>query len=136
LTVRIAVIDDSPHLVSLYQSVLAQRGYQVYAHEENEQGLQEIKKLQPDLIILGNIRIANDVEFAFLRQLRNQPETHLIPIILATTGARLIEQSIVNCQNHNLTILSKPFDWHTLTTCVEAVMPATRQKPRPDDAGV
>ena len=49
---RILVIDDDPDLVEVIRLVLEADGYQVYSAINGAQGLQQVKEINPDLIIL------------------------------------------------------------------------------------
>ena len=49
---KILVIDDDPDLVEVIRLVLEASGYQVFGAINGAQGLQQVKEINPDLIIL------------------------------------------------------------------------------------
>jgi CheY-like chemotaxis protein len=49
---RILVIDDDPDLVEVIRLILEADGYQVFSAINGAQGLQQVKEINPDLIIL------------------------------------------------------------------------------------
>ena len=49
---KILVIDDDPDLVEVIRLILEASGYQVFSAINGAQGLQRIKEINPDLIIL------------------------------------------------------------------------------------
>ena len=49
---KILVIDDDPDLVELIRLTLETRGYQVFSAASGTEGLEKVKEINPDLIIL------------------------------------------------------------------------------------
>jgi CheY-like chemotaxis protein len=49
---RILVIDDDPDLVEIIRLTLESKSYQVFSAASSTEGLQKVKEINPDLIIL------------------------------------------------------------------------------------
>jgi twitching motility two-component system response regulator PilH len=124
---KIAVFDHSPHLQLLFRHILTNRGYAVFTLEEDESGLQKVEALQPDLIILGNIRSSHESDFRFLINLRAQSATKTTPVVVATTAAPHLLKSPSLEQVTNVSILFKPFNQEQLLTCVEGGLKGRQQ---------
>src|SRR5215211_5723245 len=90
---KIVIFDHSPHIQLLFRHILTYHGYAVFTLEEDEHSLQKVEALQPDLIILGNIRSSRESDFQFLTKLRVQPTTKTIPVVIATTAPSHLLQS-------------------------------------------
>jgi|SRR5215213_7372431 len=118
MNIRIAVIEQFPQIRLLFQAILTPAGYDVVSFEQDENSLQHLKALEPDLIILGDIRLSAENELQFFNTLRTQPETQAIPLIIATTSTpRLLESPLLEDVTE-LHVLYKPFQHQQLLDCV------------------
>jgi DNA-binding response OmpR family regulator len=126
---RIAVVDHSPHHLRLFQEYLGKKGFDVSAHADDEQGLDEISERAPAAIILGNLNGLSIEEWNFLLALRSRPTTSATPVILATTAPSLVEHSDLYARQDNLYLLAKPFDVHTLLVRIETALEGDANPP-------
>lgn len=79
----ILVVDDEVKNVKLIEALLTPRGYAVVTASNGEEALQRVWQVQPDLILLDVLMpILNG--FDACRQLKDDPETRLIPVVLMT----------------------------------------------------
>lgn len=104
---RILVVDDNPQIASLLNHSLTGVGYQVSIACDGLAALNEVANDPPDLILL-------DLELPHLhgdevcRRLKNDPSTHLIPIVMIT--ARGERQNKLNAWDNGADeFLTKPF---------------------------
>src|SRR5438128_430042 len=56
----ILVVDDQPHIVRLIQVNLEKEGYQVFTASDGEEGMQKVRQVNPDLVILDVIMPRKD----------------------------------------------------------------------------
>ena len=83
-TKTILLIDDSVDLVKVLALHLSARGYEVVTASTGKEGLEKLKKLEPDLIILD--LIMPDISgFNVAYQLKQESRTRNIPIIVLTS---------------------------------------------------
>ncbi len=86
---KILVIDDDPDLVELIRLTLETKGYQVFSAASGTEGLEKIKEINPDLIIL-DVMMGHVTEgFQVALALRDKPESEYapygkIPILMLT----------------------------------------------------
>lgn len=113
-TKRVLIIDDEPDVRAVVQGCLEDlAGWDVVTAASGQEGLAKAIAEQPDGIVLDVMMPGMD-GFAFLRELRKQPEGRSIPVVLLTAKINptdpqvLLELSIKG-------IISKPFDPFTLT---------------------
>ncbi len=92
---RMLVIDDSATIVALLSRMLRQNGYTVLEAEDAEKGLEIARSESPELIFLDIVLPGMD-GFAALRQLRRDPLTRDLPIIMISGNEQATEQFYVH----------------------------------------
>lgn len=81
---RVLIVEDEPSLRDLMRHLLEQEGYTVLWAEDGEEGFRRAKSERPDLIML-DVMLPKMNGFEVTQKLRQDPETCLIPIVLATS---------------------------------------------------
>ena len=82
---RVLVVDDSPTALGLLQAVFEAAHFDVVTANDGGEGLEKVQQCRPDLIVTDSIMPGVD-GFAFLRTLRENSATRLIPVIMLSTG--------------------------------------------------
>lgn len=81
---RILIIDDQPDAIRLLKQLLTANGdYRVYEADNGKDGISMIARRRPSLVIL-DLRMPDMDGFAVLQELRNNPETAQIPVLIVT----------------------------------------------------
>src|SRR5438128_8386614 len=80
---KIIVVDDHPHIVRLVQRELERDGHQVVAAADGEAALEQVQQEQPALVIL-DVVMPRKNGFEVLRELKSDPATAAIPVIMLT----------------------------------------------------
>lgn len=80
---RILVVDDNPEIVMVMRELLISRGYEVVTVTSAEQASVEIDRNTPDLI-LSDVIMPGKSGFELCRELKENPTTRLIPLVLIT----------------------------------------------------
>ena len=78
---KIIIIDDNPDFLFTMQTFLSRNGYDVETASDANTGIELIRKHQPDLIMLDVMMENTYSGFEVCRQVRNDPELKLTPII-------------------------------------------------------
>lgn len=104
---RILVVDDDPDILEVFQLALESEHYRVYPLLSPRYIFKTVKEFNPDLIILDIMLNGMDGRAVF-KELRLNPETEFIPVIMAS--ARYNESYIVSQKYHPNDYLEKPFD--------------------------
>ena len=77
---KILVIDDDPDLVEVIRLTLEANGYQVFSAAGGAEGLQQVKEINPDLIILDVMMDYTTEGFQVSLALRSpEPESEYVP---------------------------------------------------------
>jgi CheY-like chemotaxis protein len=88
---RMLVIDDSTTIVAVLSKMLRSAGYEVQSALDAEKGIEVALEQQPHLIFL-DIVLPGMSGFEALRQLRRNPVTRDIPVILISGNQLATEQ--------------------------------------------
>jgi len=81
---RILIIDDQPESVRLLFELLNEKGdYRIFSADNGTEGISLVARRQPNLIIL-DLRMPGMDGFAVLHELRSNPETAEIPVMIVT----------------------------------------------------
>ncbi|MBN8633857.1 MAG: GAF domain-containing protein [Anaerolineae bacterium] len=98
---RILIIDDQPESVRLLEQLLDQNGnYRVFSANTGMDGISLVARRRPDLVIL-DLRMPEMDGFDVVRELRSNPETATIPILIVT-GETLNPQERESLTNLNV----------------------------------
>ena len=77
---KILVVDDDPDLTEVMRLTLEAAGYQVFSAASGEEGLEKVKEVDPDLIILDVMMDYTTEGFQITLQLRNpEPDSEYAP---------------------------------------------------------
>jgi two-component system alkaline phosphatase synthesis response regulator PhoP/two-component system response regulator VicR len=125
---KILAVDDEKHIVKLVQVNLERQGYEVVTANDGKEALQKVEEENPDLIVLDVMMPYMD-GFEVLQNLRRNPSTRDIPVIMLTAKAQDADvfkgwQSGVDCY------LTKPFNPMELISFVKRIF-----KSMEDDGG-
>ncbi|HKS76307.1 MAG TPA: HD domain-containing phosphohydrolase [Terriglobales bacterium] len=80
---RILVVDDNPDTMKLMQELLSTRGYDVVAVGDAAAAEMEVRRRAPD-VILSDVIMPGKSGYELCRDLKDDPETRLIPFVLIT----------------------------------------------------
>ena len=81
---RILIIDDQPESVRILQELLNENGnYRIFSADNGTEGISLVARRRPNLIIL-DLRMPEMDGFAVLNELRSNPETAEIPVMIVT----------------------------------------------------
>jgi two-component system alkaline phosphatase synthesis response regulator PhoP/two-component system response regulator VicR len=116
---KILAVDDEKHIVRLVQVNLERQGYEVVTANDGKEALKKVEEERPDLLVLDVMMPYMD-GFEVLQNLRRNPETRDIPVIMLTAKAQDADvfkgwQSGVDCY------LTKPFNPMELISFVKRI---------------
>jgi len=81
---KILLVDDDLELVEATKTLLEAKGYDVVAAYNGADGFRAAKREKPDLLLL-DVMMAHDTEgIEIARQLKEDPDTRRIPVVLMT----------------------------------------------------
>jgi len=85
---KILIVDDEPYILNILDFSLDAEGYTVLQAADGEQALQLVRDERPDLVIM-DVMMPRQDGFETCRQLKDDPKTSGIPIVMLTArGSR------------------------------------------------
>ncbi len=81
--IKILLIEDDSFLVEMYTTKFELEGFEVDAAEDGKKGLEMVKKVNPDIILLDILMPKMD-GFGVLDELKKDPSTADVPVIMLT----------------------------------------------------
>jgi len=111
---RILLLEDEKEILELIQEILEEEGYNVIAFSHYE-SVEDIMDFSPQLILL-DIRLSNGYGHLLCEDLKSNPKTSHIPVILVS-GANNLEKIAADYKADGF--LAKPFDMEDLIKMVK-----------------
>jgi CheY-like chemotaxis protein len=81
----IVIVEDNPVAAGIYRSLLAGQGFAVEVATDGETGVETVKRVRPDAVLLDLILPRMDGT-EVLRQIRAAPETSATPVVLISNA--------------------------------------------------
>ncbi len=89
---RILIVNDSQEILDVLRDLLEEEGYDVVVYSYAIRDLDEVKRINPDLIILDFIINEETAGWQMLQKLKLDRETATIPVIVCTAAAGLVRE--------------------------------------------
>lgn len=117
---KVLIVDDDQELLTMLTLLFRKNGYAVEALSSGEKMLAKAKEFQPELVIL-DIMLPDMDGMALCRQLRNEPDTASIPVIMLTAKGQEIDK-VVGLEAGADDYMTKPFGIQELLARARAVL--------------
>jgi CheY-like chemotaxis protein len=79
----ILVVDDEPEIIELFELTLRTLKYRIVSVSDGDEAIEQIGKEKPSLILL-DLMMPRMSGFHVLAQLKNDPETASIPVVVVS----------------------------------------------------
>jgi adenylate cyclase len=116
---RILVVDDVPENVRLLEAVLEAEGYDVVSATDGRGALELATSAEPDLVLLDVMMPELDGH-AVCRQLREQEETAVLPVIMLTASEGSEKRTAIEAGADDF--IPKPFNRDELLTRIKSLL--------------
>jgi DNA-binding response OmpR family regulator len=117
----ILCVDDEPEMIDLIRLILGRKGFEVLGAGSGIEGLEIIRKKQPDLVLL-DLMMPDMDGWEVYQQMKANEKTRDIPVIVVTAKAQSIDKvlglHIAKVDDY----IAKPFSPQELMASVEKVM--------------
>ena len=88
---RILVVEDDPDLVALVTRWLERDGHQVQHAPDGANGLESLKRAPLPHLVLLDVMLPKMDGFEVLRQLRAEPRTKDLPVVMVSSFSRDVD---------------------------------------------
>jgi DNA-binding response OmpR family regulator len=124
---RIVYIEDEPEMVDLVRLILTRKRYEVTGASGGRDGLDLVKKMLPDAVLL-DLMMPDMDGWEVYQQLKAEDDTKRIPVIVITAKAQNIDKvlglHIAKVDDY----ISKPFSPKELVDSIEKVLEHGKRK--------
>lgn len=124
---RILIVEDDSDIVKLLKHYLTNENYETTVAGDGKSGLKLASSVQPSLIVLDLMLPGMD-GFAVCMELRRNPETMQIPIVMLTARAEETDK-IVGLELGADDYVTKPFSPRELMARIKALLRRYEQRP-------
>jgi len=118
---RILIIDDDEQVASYVQLSFSLNGYKVDWISDGLKAVKVVQEMQPDAIIL-DLKLPGTNGFRICEQLRMEPRTRGIPIIVVSGSWKNAEDRIRSIEVGADDFLTKPFDAQELMARIKRML--------------
>jgi twitching motility two-component system response regulator PilH len=119
---RIAVIDDNQQTLDFVEQVFVEHGWKLLACPQGDEAFAMLQREQPDLIILDLWLERPDSGWEILRQLKSDPGTQHIPVVMCSGERERLEERRAILDEDAAAVLVKPFEVEDIERCIEYVL--------------
>lgn len=119
---RVLLIEDEPNIIEAISFILSRDGWTVHTHADGETAMTKVRATPPDLIIL-DVMLPGRSGFDILRDLRADPETQAIPVMMLTARGQAKDRELATRLGASQ-FMTKPFSNAEVRDTVRALMDA------------
>lgn len=87
---KILIVEDEDIIAGLIQKKLSKEGYEVARAEDGVEGLEKMKKIKPNLVLL-DIVMPKMGGFEMLEKINKTPELKRIPVVIISNSGQPVE---------------------------------------------
>jgi two-component system response regulator VicR len=118
---RVVCIEDEPEMIDLVRLILGRKGYNVIGANGGIEGLETVRRLRPDLVLL-DLMMPDMDGWEVYQQIKADPSLRDIPVVVVTAKAQSIDKvlglHIAKVDDY----ITKPFGPQELLESVEKIL--------------
>jgi len=118
---RVVCIEDEPEMIDLVRLILGRKGFNVIGANGGIEGLETVRRLRPDLILL-DLMMPDMDGWEVYQQIKADPALREIPVVVVTAKAQSIDKvlglHIAKVDDY----ITKPFGHQELLESVEKIL--------------
>ena len=127
----ILVINDDQEILTLFEEILREAGYNVLLSSAAIRDLAEIERIQPDLIIIDYLIGNEDSGWQMLQKIKLRRGIAAIPIVVCTAATKLLLETSGYLLSKRVVAVPKPFDIDELLAAIERALALPQSVPDP-----
>jgi len=117
---KILLVEDDPQAVCILERILISKGFSVAVARDGIEGLDKVKLLSPDILLLDvNMPRMDGIELC--RQIKNDSDARIIPVIMLTAMADL-EKKLEAVEAGADDFVNKPYNTIELITRIKSLL--------------
>ncbi len=119
---RVMVVNDTQEILQLFQDILEDEGFEVVLYSYAIRDLEEIRSVNPDLVILDFLIGGEAQGWQMLQKMKMSRVTEDIPVIVCTAAVQLARELEGHLTTKNVGLVLKPFDIDDLLVAVRTAL--------------
>ena len=119
---RILVVNDTQEILELFRLLLEEEGYEVVLAGFPIQQIDDVERINPDLIILDFVFGDQKSGWQMLQMLKMRRSTASIPVIACTAALDLVREQEGYLVSQGVHVVFKPFDIDQLLASVKQAL--------------
>jgi CheY-like chemotaxis protein len=132
---HILVVNDTEEIIELFRDILKDMGHRVSATSFAPEDLREVKKANPDLVILDLVFEGERTGWQLAQKLRMTRETENLPIIICTAATEDVREQEGWLVANAIKVVPKPFTIDDLELAVTNALALPELAVRPEAVG-
>ena len=116
---KLLIVDDDKDLLEVIDSLLTSKGFQVQTDLNWEKGFSNLEEFAPQLILM-DVFLAGIDGLDICKQLKNNPLTRDLPVIIFSAYPRVAQKAIYEYGADDF--IAKPFEVEDLINKVHSVL--------------
>ncbi|MBN1312087.1 MAG: response regulator [Anaerolineae bacterium] len=121
MTTTVLIVEDEANIRKFASVNLVARGYDVVEADNARDGLNHLRGMQPDLLIL-DIRMPGMSGMDLLEIMSQEPDTSSIPVVVITASESAADSMLGSAYPHIAEVLIKPVSAPRLIEIVASVL--------------
>jgi putative two-component system response regulator len=117
---KILLIEDDPQAIGILEPILISKGFSVVVANDGVQGLEKAKIVAPD-ILLVDIHMPRLDGLEVCRQIKGNPSTRIIPVIMLTASSEL-DKKLEALEAGADDFINKPYNSLELLTRIKSLL--------------
>jgi two-component system OmpR family response regulator len=93
LAVDILIAEDEPSILESLDFILRRAGWTISAVSDGDAALEAVRRLRPRMLVL-DVMLPKRSGFEVLKQIRANPETHALPVLILTAKGQQQDRRI------------------------------------------
>ena len=122
---RILVVDDTPANIKLLGDLLSVKGYRVCTATNGEEGLAQVAKEKPDLVLM-DIQLPGINGIEAFKQIRGNAATKGIPVVALTASVTPTDRSAITAAGFDA-FLGKPINLKEFLDTVKRLLESRKK---------
>jgi len=118
---RLVCIEDDLELVDILKIILKHRGYKVTGATTGYEGLETLRRVKPDLVLL-DLMMPDMDGWEVYRQMKADADLCHIPVIIVTADGQSLNRFLALKVTKADDFVVKPFDVHELVQRIEKAL--------------
>ena len=117
---RVLIVEDEPHIVLSLEFLLGRAGYEVTSAGDGEAGLELVRRLRPDVVLL-DVMLPRRNGYEVCQTIKSDPELRGTPVVMLSAKGQEVEV-LKGLELGAASYVTKPFGNAEILEAIRAVL--------------